>query len=585
MQKLLCAAFLLTQAFLPTPRSAPVLPEEASASGERAARARLERGFGKMPLYFVENRGQLDPRVAYSVHGRDTAIYFAKEGITFSLIRAEGEESSSGRLSPASFGKEPFAQRALDRRWNVKLDFLDANPDVQVLGTDRTEAVISYFKGSREEWKTGLPTYSSVLYRELWPGIDLLYSGTVDRLKYQFVVRPGADPGQIRLAYRGASEVKLGREGALQIDTPLGGFSDDRPYSYQEMGGKQVEVQTEYALPGLSGPGHSYGFRLGTYDKSRPLIIDPAVLVYAGFIGGSAGESGSGIAVDASGNAYVTGNTNSTLETFPETVGPDLTSNGGFDAFVAKVNAAGTSLLYAGFIGGSGTDAGRGIAVDASGNAYVTGQTNSTLATFPVTGGPDLTSNGGLDAFVAKVNADGASLVYAGFIGGAGTDIGTGIAVDASGNAYVTGVTLSTGATFPVTVGPDLTLNGQDAFVAKVSEGVGLTPTPTPTATATVTNTPVGVATATPTPTATPTVPGPTATATPTATPTLTNTPVGVPTATPTPTSTIPPPTSTLTFTPPTTQPGVNVPTLSFPMMLLLGLGLAVTALFLVRRA
>ncbi|MDQ5857673.1 MAG: hypothetical protein M3542_05255, partial [Acidobacteriota bacterium] len=171
--------------------SAPTTPDRASlpAPREGAARARLEERFGKLPLYFVENRGQLDPRVAYSVHGRDTAIYFAKEGITFSLIRAEEGESPSGRLSRASFGKEPFTQRAPHRRWNVKLDFLDANPHVQVLGTERTEAVVSYFKGSREEWKTGLPTYSSVLYRELWPGIDLLYSGTVDRLKYQFVVR------------------------------------------------------------------------------------------------------------------------------------------------------------------------------------------------------------------------------------------------------------------------------------------------------------------------------------------------------------------------------------------------------------
>ena len=320
MRKLLCAAFLLIQAFQPAPRSAPVLPEKAPASGERTDRARLEERFGKLPLYFVENRGQLDPRVAYSVQGRDTAIYFTKQGITFSETRAEERKPSSGRLSRASFGKEPFAERAQNRRWNVKLDFLDANPDVEVLGTERTEAVVSYFKGSREEWKTALPTYASVLYRELWPGIDLVYSGTVDRLKYQFVVKPGADPGQIRLNYRGASEVRLGPEGALQVETPLGGFSDDRPYSYQEIGGRQVEVGTEYALSSAPSSGHSYGFRLGNYDKGRPLVIDPAVLVYAGFIGGSASDTGLGIAVDSSGNAYVTGTTSSTEATFPETV-------------------------------------------------------------------------------------------------------------------------------------------------------------------------------------------------------------------------------------------------------------------------
>jgi hypothetical protein len=313
-------------------------PQRASLSSAEA-KVRLQK-MGRMPLYFIENRGQLDSRVAYSVHGRDTAIYFAKEGITFSLIRAEKGESSSSRLSRASFGKESFAQHAPHRRWNIKLDFLDANPNLQILGRERTEAVVSYFKGSREDWKPGLPTYSSVLYRELWPGIDLLYSGTVDRLKYQFVVKPGADPERIRLSFSGASQVRV-RNGALEVETPLGGFSDDRPYSYQEVGGRQAEVQTEYALSSVPGPSHAYGFRLGTYDRSRQLVIDPAVLVYAGFIGGSGRDQGFGIAVDAFGNAYVTGETRSTEATFPEMGGPDLTFNGGLsDAFVVKVNAA-----------------------------------------------------------------------------------------------------------------------------------------------------------------------------------------------------------------------------------------------------
>jgi len=476
MRKVVCAVFLLGLALLLTMGvlSAPTPADRASPSAparEASARVTLQRSFGKMPLYFVENRGQLDPRVAYSVQGRDTAIYFTREGVTFSLIRAKEKESSPGKLSRASFGRGSPAGSAPLRRWNVKLDFLDANPNVEVLGSEKTPAVVSYFKGSREDWKTGLATYSSVLYRELWPGIDLVYSGTVNRLKYQFVIKPGADPERIRLAYRGASQVKLGREGALEVETPLGGFSDDRPYSYQEIGGSRVEVETEYFLSGRSGSRHAYGFRVGTYEKSRPLVIDPAVLVYAGFIGGSFSDEGRAIAVDASGNAYVTGNTPSDEATFPEAVGPDLTHNGANDAFVAKVNAAGTSLVYAGYIGGSNNDIGRGIAVDASGNAYVTGRTDSTEATFPETGGPDLTSNGGgSDAFVAKVNAAGTSLVYAGFIGGSGTDFGFGIAVDASGNAYVTGSTSSAEATFPETGGPDLTSNGGfDAFVAKVN--------------------------------------------------------------------------------------------------------------------
>ena len=174
-------------------------------------------------------------------------------------------------------------------------------------------------------------------------------------------------------------------------------------------------------------------------------MIDPAVLVYAGYLGGSGGDDGVGIAVDAAGNAYVTGVTQSTAATFPVIGGPDLTFNGGeLDAFVAKVRADGTALLYAGYIGGNSFDAGVGIAVDSSGNAYVTGTTFSTEATFPVTVGPDLTYNGNVDTFVAKVRADGTALLYAGYIGGIRDDYGHGIAVDSVGNAYITGNTSST---------------------------------------------------------------------------------------------------------------------------------------------
>ncbi len=193
-------------------------------------------------------------------------------------------------------------------------------------------------------------------------------------------------------------------------------------------------------------------------------MLDPAVFVYAGYIGGSSTDVGNAIAVDGSGNAYVTGYTASTDATFPVTVGPDLTFNGrDFDAFVAKVNAAGTALDYCGYIGGSTNDFGNGIAVDSSGNAYVTGWTESSEATFPVTVGPDLTYNGATsagfgDAFVAKVNAAGTALVYCGYIGGSGGDQGNGIAVDTSGNAYVAGWTNSDQTTFPVTVGPYVTL-------------------------------------------------------------------------------------------------------------------------------
>jgi hypothetical protein len=445
------------------------------------AKAKVQETFGKLPLYFIENRGQLDARVAYYVQGADTTVYFTSDGITFALTGkgdrpvAPDRPGHQASLHPVAFGTAP-AQDPTRQRWALKLDFIGANPDVQPTAQDPTPAVISYFKGPASQWKTGLKTYTTLVYADLWPGIDLVYSGTVNRLKYTFVVKPGADPQQIKLAYRGATAVRLTDAGELEVSTPVGGFHDEKPYAYQEVGHERVEVATAYALEADAAAGpHAYGFRVGTYDMGKPLVIDPAVLVYAGYIGGAADDLGLGIAVDSVGNAYVTGFSNSDQATFPETVGPDLTFNGGgADAFVAKVNAPGTALIYAGYIGGSGGEFGFGIAVDSAGSAYVSGVTTSSEASFPVTIGPDLIFNGFVDAFVAKVNAAGTGLVYAGYIGGAGIDQGFGIAVDSAMNAYVTGETRS--SDFPVTVGPDLIFNGfVDAFVAKVNAaGTGL---------------------------------------------------------------------------------------------------------------
>ena len=460
-------------------RSAAALP-----SSDPAVQARLEQTFGQLPLYFVENQGQVNECVAYYIQGRDKTIYFTAEGVTFVLTDLTPQPPSlqeRGSDLPLRVG-EGLRERAL-QRWTVKLDFLGARPNVYPSGQDKTEAVISYFKGSPDQWHTGLPTYARLVYPDLWPGIDLVYYGTANRLKYEFIVHPGADPAQIRLAYRGATGVMLNTAGQLAVSTPLGGFTDDTPVAWQEIGGRRVPVPVAYALaethldPDLANP-QSYTFRLGAYDPTLPLVLDPAVLVYCGYIGGNYEDWGYSIAVDGAGHAYVTGSTLSSQDTFPVTVGPDLIYNGNDDAFVAKVKADGTGLLYCGYIGGFAYDWGFGIAVDGDGNAYVTGATHSSEATFPVTEGPDLTYNGSLwDAFVAKVKADGTGLVYCGYIGGSGDDVGYDIAVDGAGNAYVTGYTSSSEATFPVKIGPDPTYNGGlwDVFVAKVKpDGTGL---------------------------------------------------------------------------------------------------------------
>ncbi|MEK7755423.1 MAG: SBBP repeat-containing protein, partial [Acidobacteriota bacterium] len=412
-----------------------------------------------------------DARVQYYVQGRDTAVYFCADGVVVALSEPRKEED---RIQPAAF--ERGGELEQRRRWALKLEFVGARP-VRPEGVERTAAVVSYFKGRPEDWKTGLPTYASVVYRDLWPGIDLVYEGSQGRLKSNFIVHPGADVRQIGLVWRGPTDARVTDDGALHLETPLGGLSEEPPYTYQEIDGRRMEVAAGYDLAGRSGDGWRYGFRVASYDRTRPLVLDPSMVVYAGYIGGLSTDAAYGIAVDTAGNAYVTGDTWSSEATFPVTVGPDLTYNGdSYDAFVAKVNAAGTALVYAGYIGGSGGDFGASIAVDAAGNAYVTGFTMSSEGTFPVTVGPDPTYNGVWDAFVAKVNAAGTALVYAGYIGGSAEEFGYGIAVDVAGNAYVTGETESAEATFPVAVGPDLTLNGRaDAFVAKVNAtGTGL---------------------------------------------------------------------------------------------------------------
>ena len=217
----------------------------------------------------------------------------------------------------------------------------------------------------------------------------------------------------------------LNAAGQLEVTTPVGGFTDGLPVAWQDGPGGRTPVAAAYDLEPTAHDVETatgFGFRLGAYDPTRTLVLDPIVLLFSGYIGGSENDEGKAIAVDVQGNTYVTGYANSDQTTFPVVVGPDLSLNGSADAFVVKVDPTGTTLLYAGYIGGADGDIGYGIAVDEDGNAYVAGATRSEASTFPVLVGPDLTSNGLGDAFVAKVNAAGTTLLYAGYIGGAGSD-------------------------------------------------------------------------------------------------------------------------------------------------------------------
>jgi hypothetical protein len=447
----------------------------------------IAQNFAKVPIFFVPNQGQMDQQISFYINGADKTIYFAPDGVTFALsysIKPQDKKEARSIFQYLDENHEKSRDKDL-KRWIVKMDFVDARRDVKPEGVDKTNTVISYFKGKPEEWKAGLRAFSSIIYRDIWPGIDLVFMGEMGKLKYEFIVHPGAEPEEIKLKVRGAEKVGIDEEGGLNITTPAGSFKDEAPLAYQIVDGKREEVCITYEIQKdwISSGKESmdqdfeqsscrYGFAVGDYNTSHDLVLDPAMPIYCGYIGGGNYDIGREIAVDTDGNAYITGWTESDENTFPEVVGPDLTFNGNADVFVAKVDAMGTHLDYCGYIGGSSSDAGYGIAVDKNSNAYVVGSTSSDESTFPVVLGPDLTFNGNVDVFVAKVDATGTHLDYCGFIGGEEADVPRGIAVDTDGNAYITGDTGSDENTFPVVLGPDLTFNEgsdeRDAFVAKV---------------------------------------------------------------------------------------------------------------------
>lgn len=443
------------------------------------------------PLFFILNRGQVDPRVAFYLQGSDKNVYFSRDGMTISLSIREEENSSAGKgvreaagrkdgpgvLTASISGSVAESQRAAGiRRWTVKLDFLNYNPEVEIKPLQRIETRISYFRGGPDGWFSALPAYNSFVYRELWPGVDLYIKGYARQLKSEFVVSPGADPSVIRLRYRGASEIKLNERGELEVKNPVGSFVDEAPKAFQYVNGLKVPVEVSFEIIEKSAGDNGlmncvYSFRPGEYDRSLPLHIDPAILVYSGYLGGSYNDRALAIAVDENGYVYLAGWTGS-LD-FPTRVGPFLDFHGpslGTDAFVAKIDPSGSSLIFCGYLGGSNDDAGTGIAVDSNGNVYVCGYTKST--DFPKSVGPYVNhaANIGLysDAFITKISPSGTSILYSGYIGGSSTDIASAVAVDGNGRAYVCGTTES--SDFPVKAGPGLNYRGKkDVFVCRVA--------------------------------------------------------------------------------------------------------------------
>ncbi|MEK9142651.1 MAG: SBBP repeat-containing protein, partial [Nitrospirota bacterium] len=453
-----------------------------------------------LPLQFEANRGQVDDQVKFLARGKGYTLFLTP---TESVMVLTGREASRVKSEAGSDPTEVIGHESQEyKRSVVRMKLEGANPSPAIDGMEQLPGIVNYFIGNDPaKWRTKIPTYAKVQYKEAYPGIDLAYYGNQGKLEYDFIVAPGADPSQIKLAFEWASDITVADSGDLLLTTALGEVRLQKPIVYQlENDGHKTLVAGNYMIsPNAS---KAVGIQLAAYDYTKPVVIDP-ILLYSTYLGGSANEDGfefgpHGIAVDSLGNAYIAGATTST--DFPGvTAGSVQPIHGGglFDAYVAKLSSTGSSILWASYLGGTGSttysaggtgyDRATAIALDPSGNAYVTGLTHSTTSTsssFPTTPGAYRTFGPPGEVFITKISSDGASLVYSTLLGGNGDrDIAWSIAVDAAGHAYVAGETRLGGASFPTTPGAFQTIPGgvtvylesSDAFVTKLNpSGTGL---------------------------------------------------------------------------------------------------------------
>lgn len=456
-------------------------------SADSRLSSQIRAKYGQLPLKFEANRGQTAPEVQFLSHGYGYELFLTRQDAVLALRHSAYVTPSSSR---AAYLKELRNADRTAKTSVLRVHFADANSNADVQGIDRLPGRTDYFIGSDpKNWRTGVPSYAQVAYHSLYPGIDAVFYGNQRQIEYDFRVSPGASPRQIAFNVEGASSLRTDASGNLVLDVAGGQVMLMKPVVYQEESGKRQEIAANYSV----GSDNRVTFSMGGYDTTKPLIIDP-VLNYSTYLGGSAGggqfgpDSGNGIAVDASGDAYIVGETSSI--SFPTkngyTISP-LASNANGAVFVTELNPTGTAEVYSTYL--IGTDAkgedGLAVALDPTGNIYVTGATLS--SGFPLTPNAaegtapaNVAVNG--TGFVSKINPSATglgSLVYSSYLGGSGGDVGTGIAADANNNAYVVGVTASTDFLSTVTnasgyqvSNPEPTPTNGAAFLAVVNTGV-----------------------------------------------------------------------------------------------------------------
>jgi uncharacterized protein (TIGR03437 family) len=446
-------ALAASMGVVPMPADGPV------AATERGP-AQLDALYGQLEMSFEANWGQADPAAKFLARGRGYSLLLTPTEAILALGRWT---QPGGHAARAQWRKGQIAdgEHAI-----VRVRLAGANPEAQILGEEILPGKVNYFSGADPaRWRTDIPTYRNVHVSGVYSGVDLVYYGNQRELEFDFVVAPGGSPESIRLAYEGVEDLRVEPGGDLVLRTELGELRQSSPTVYQESGGRLKRIEADHVLLGA----RTVGFRVHGYDRARPLVIDPK-LSYSTLLGGNGVESSYGVTVDSSGSAYVTGFTFST--TFPVVSGYQRAAGPGlFDAFISKLNPTGTALTYSTYLSGSdGATAGKTIAVDSSGNAYVGGATVST--SFPTTPGALQTSTRDtccVDAFLLKLSPNGSKLVFSTYITGSKDDDVTALKVDAQGAVYAVGATESS-TSFPTKAGSFQTTNagGADAFALKL---------------------------------------------------------------------------------------------------------------------
>jgi YD repeat-containing protein len=398
-----------------------------------ASRAVVLRAWDQASLAFEPNRGQFAADVQFAARARGYAVAVGASGLRVrSLAPAAdgpGPDALNRLLKPLGLDEPAWARRPRGAAHELTLGLRGSKP-WRAVGEDRQAAQVHYLRAGGS--LSHLPQFARVRVPAALPGVDILIYGNGTRLEYDLVLAPGADSTRIEFEIGGASHIRLSPEGDLLLETPAGGLRQKKPLVLQE--GRPVEAAFRILAA------NRVGFRLGAYDRSKPLVIDP--VLFSTYIGGTEDERAYGIAADPAGNLYITGTTSST--NFPSSAAFDASYNGGTsDGFIVKLNAAGTQRVYSTYIGGNAADQPVRIQADAQGNAYVVGNTRS--RDFPTTAGaPQRELRGGQDAFALKLSADGARLLYSTFAGGTNDEAATAILVDPQGALLLAGTTNST---------------------------------------------------------------------------------------------------------------------------------------------